>query len=1175
MSFARVIFSVSLAAALASSSSFAEAQSGAPAAVVTEGSQGPADTESAAAPERAPAAPMSDATDAHRLEALSDLVRRYEEQSKEFREEVRVLADRKYKERRARIEDNYRKTLAPVVAAERRFRLDAIATFERFLERHPDNRKYTPDVMFRLAELYFEKYDDEHSRAMARFRGEYQKWMEAGGEGEPPPEPQQRFERTVSLYKSLISKFPEYRLLDGAYYLLGYTLQAQDENAEGLLAWRTLVDRYPNSRFFEEVWFRIGDYHFDEEEWEPAIAAFQKVTPLTESIYYDKSLYKLAWTYYLVNRFDDSVPRFFELLDFSYAKKANAPDGEGVGSVLEEEALQYVAISFADDNWPRAGRYKIVPEGESLDDPFVVPDIDYVRFAMDYFERVGAKPFERDVIARLGDILFKQSKNTQSVLALQRAIAIDPLHRDAPKLQDLIVQGFERERRFEDASRERDLLVANYGEGTAWSKAHINDSEARREATELARVSLYKAAIYYHTQASKYFEDGRQDLGVKAFEAASTAYRGYLGLYPHDKQAYELTFYLAETYYYSLHFVEAADTYDKVRDSTRGTLYRIDAGRNAVYALEKVIAAAVMAGQLDAKDPFQGQEASGPGEGEAVAAKVAEEMAPLRQRYIGAIDKFLDAAATDDVAPSFAYSAAALFFAHGQFEEAIRRFEDIVARYPNHEAARFAANLILDRLLADQDWTKAAEYAARFQRTMTSGDTALFAKIEGGAKFKIATQVLDEGAKDIEEGRIAEGIAKLEEGAESYLKLVAEDGQREFADLMVYNAAVSFERARRPARAAELYERVYKDFPSSNYAAQAMFNVAAKSEQAFDFDKAVATYLGLVKSYPDSERRADAQINAALALEGQQRYDSAADEFQRFATLFPERPEAPEVFFRSALVHKKREDQRAEEQSLREFIRRYRSNAEQVPRVVEAYARLGDLDRERAEATKTPSEKKRLTDLADASYKASLKEFERAKGSATASYFAAKAAFSLAERDFDAYTGVGILGKTGQQQGKELEEKSKRLQQVEQTYKTIITSYRQADWSLAALFRIGSLYDDLQQKIVRAPCPADIRRIDEIACDEYRVILEDQAYAVEEKAVEAYRTAYERAKDLKVSNEWTQRTLAALNRLRKAEFPIDKEPIEEPQRGETYGIGFLYPDGGAQEVQRLSIEGGS
>ena len=47
--------------------------------------------------------------------------------------------------------------------------------------------------------------------------------------------------------------------------------------------------------------------------------------------------------------FPDFEPRFFELLDYSYAKREQT--GEKTGSVLEEEAIQYVAISFSDDNW--------------------------------------------------------------------------------------------------------------------------------------------------------------------------------------------------------------------------------------------------------------------------------------------------------------------------------------------------------------------------------------------------------------------------------------------------------------------------------------------------------------------------------------------------------------------------------------------------------------------------------------------------------------------------------------------------------------------------------------------------------------------------------------------------------------------------------------------------------
>lgn len=1130
-----------------------------------------ADAEGAApAPPPAAAAPvkkanppntlMRDDTSEARREALEDLVRRYEEEALDFREQVRLIAERKYTERKAKIEANYKKALAPVQALERRNREDAIAAFERFLERHPNNKTYTPDALFRLAELYFEKYDDAYQQKMADYRDAFAAWSDAGGNGEPPDEPQQHFERTIALYQRLITDFPNYRLIDGAYYLLGFTLNAQGEQDEAMKMWRALVTRYPDSRFYAEVWFRIGDYHFEEEEWPQAIEAFAYVVPLTDSTYYDKGLYKLAWTYYLTNSFDASVERFFELLDFSYKRREE--EGDGRGSVLEEEAIQYVGISFADDTWKRPDRYKTLISGDSLDDEFADVAVDYVQFAKDYFAQAGKKPYERDVMAKLGDILFKQSKNRQAIAALKHAIALDPLARNAPQMQDLVVQAWEREREFSKASAERDILVANYSKGSDWYNKWLNDSDARKEAENIAKVSLYKAAIFYHQSANKDFEEGRTDVAVKNYAAAAAAYGEYLQRYPHDKEAYELSYYLAETYYYSLAFEKAIAAYEAVRDSTQGQSYRDDAALAAIYSYEKVIELAIKEGTLDEKDIFAANETP-------IGERQAEPIPQLRQDYVKAIDKFLERGKDNEQAPAFAYKAAAIYYSHAQFDEALKRLTDVTQQYPSHEAAKFAANFILDFYVGTKQWAKVAELSKQFESNITGGDQDdTFKKLGSGAEFQLAKALLEDGDKALSEGRIQEGLSKLEQGANEYLRLLEEDPKRDFADLMMYNAALSLEKARRPARAAELYERLYKEYPESSYAAEAMFRVASKSEQAFSFDKAVATYLQLVKKYPTSERRADAQINAALALEGQQKYERAARELIRFADLFPERKEAPDVFYRAAIVQKKRGDAKAEIDTLKKFIKRFGREQANAPRVVEAHVRLGDIYAELAGKTRGKTRRNYLK-ASSASFRDAVKQFNRASGSANAAYYAGKAAFRLADTSFESYDKMKIEGRTGKKQGAALLAKTKRLQEVEGEFKSVITKYRQAEWSLAALYRIGALYDDLQKSMIEAPCPADIRRIDEIACDEYKIVLEDQAFAVEEKAVQAYRAAYERALELKLTNKWTKQTLEALNLLRPAEFPINKEPLTKPNTGDVYSMGLVYENGGAQQLLQV------
>lgn len=1118
-----------------------------------------------------PASPLDDTSPQAAYASMQKMVEAYEAESKLFQAELRRIGERKYLDRKRQVETNYAKAMAPVKARERDARLAAIEAFERFLKRHPDAPRYTPDAMFRLAELYFERHDDEYQLALKEYRAKAEAF-ENGKIQVEPSAPEQRFDDVIALYRKLIRKFPDYRLVDGAYYLLGYTLNEQGEYEDGMAQWQALVDRFPESRFYEEVWFRIGDNHFDNEDWEPAIAAFSQVVPRKESPYYDKSLYKLAWTYYLVSntvnqKYRTAVDLFIELLDDSYKKRQEL--GDASGSDIEEEALQYVAICMQDEFWVRPGFSPSLDdesEGDDDDDGETLDDTWIVNFAKSYFAEIGARPYEREIYARLGDILFKGSKNLAAVAALERAIELEPLHPDAPKLHEQMIQAYSRERLFDKAAEARDALVARYSEGSEWAKANQSNPKAVKAAEALARTSLYSAAVFYHQQAQKYFEDNRQDLGVQSYKAASEAYEAFLERYPHAKDAYDLRFYLAEAYYYSLRFDKAKDAYEAVRDSKEGTKHQNDAAVSAVFAYEKVVEQAIEAKTLESRELFNGAKVD--------VEAPAEELAPVRQGYLKAIDRLLELDPANEYAPAFAYRAAALLYTHQQFDDALRRFEAVISGYPSHEAAKYSANLILDYHLAKKDWGKAAAYARRFQEQSiggAGGDVGEFAKIEGGARFQLATQVLEDGRRALKEGRISEGIRLLEEGSKAYLDLVAEDPKREFADAMVYNAALSLEAAQSPLKAAAIYERLYREYPQSEYAPEAMFRVATKSEQAFQFEKAVSTYLALVRTYKTSKRRADAQLNAALALEGEQKYAKAAAEFARFATLFPERPEAPDVYFRVALVQEKRGDTSAQIKALKAFLKRYQSDAAQVGKRVQAWVKIGEIYQARLAKAKKASARRSLRKSTVAAYENAIAQQSKASTPA-ARYFAAKAAFNLVEFDFRSYERLGLTGSTGKAQGKQLQAKATKLSAIKTKYENVIQTYKQAEWSLASLYRIGALFDDLQKKIFDAPCPPDVARLDEFACDEYATLLEDRAFTIEDKAVEAYQIAYQKARELKVQNEWTQRTLEALARLRAGEYKVDSQPLGGDVGVQIEAQDFVLPNGGAQVLEAASAD---
>ena len=62
-----------------------------------------------------------------------------------------------------------------------------------------------------------------------------------------------------------------------------------------------------------------------EENSTRAIFAYQQAVPFREPPYFDKALYKLAWSFYRSDRFVDAVKHFDELVVLADQKKLGEP----------------------------------------------------------------------------------------------------------------------------------------------------------------------------------------------------------------------------------------------------------------------------------------------------------------------------------------------------------------------------------------------------------------------------------------------------------------------------------------------------------------------------------------------------------------------------------------------------------------------------------------------------------------------------------------------------------------------------------------------------------------------------------------------------------------------------------------------------------------------------------
>ena len=913
------------------------------------------------------------------LKDLTQTLKDYEEQAKEYRKEVQLLIEKKYRDKRDLLGASYEKAISDLEVIQRQERLDAIAQFEEFLKRYPEEARYTPDVMYRLAELYYEKAEDDLSVATTQYEAQL-KLVEAGKLAVAPPEPPLRFDRSISLYNQLLTQFPDYRYNDGTYYLLGYCLEKQGDFDAALGPYKTLIAKYPGSKFVPEAWYRIGDHYFDlssDDDIKKSIDAYTHAIAFKDQALFDKGLYKLGWAYYKVDDFDRAVENFIGLLDFYEAK--SAASGVSAGGDLLNEALQYTAISFADEKWGSVDKAKA------------------------WFARIGVRAYEGEIFRRLGDVSFDQgdAKDAETVAAYRMFLSLKPNDPTAPKVQGKIVEMYERSRDFDKASAEREALVANYGPKTSWAEANKHDPDVIKAAQDLSERSLYSSAIFHHKQALAYKNDNKSDLAFKEFKAAAQGYGTYLDRFPHAKDAYDLTYYYGECLFNSLDYAGAAKQYVAVRDSNANNTHTQEAAEAAVDSLQREILLEQKSGKLEARPVLTATQRK---EGEEI--KPAP-IPPAIQGYIDAVDAYVALFPKCEGAAAFAYNVGVFYYSYNQFDECRKRFQGVIMKYPDEKVAKLATNLIVETYLATKDWKNVEDQSGLLAEGACKADPksdtcVTLTKFKLSGRFKLADELMAKGNFDAASAKYIQLVDEVQAQA----KAGNEDSIREakqLADKALNNAAVCLEKSQRFDSALQIYERLYKQFPDSPLADNALFRVAVNAEKSYDFDRALERYTNLVKNYPTSKNRPAAMSNVARLLEGDQRYKDAAKAYIAYAETFPDQDDAPNYQYNAAVIYDRMKDYKGEITALQEFQRKFTKNPKQAELIVEAHKKIGDA------YTKLGNEH-----AAKSSYEECVAEYKR-RGlkpeAARGSEAAAESAFNLAEYDFVGYDKLKIQGK--------------------------------------------------------------------------------------------------------------------------------------------------------------------
>ncbi len=315
--------------------------------------------------------------------------------------------------------------------------------------------------------------------------------------------------------------------------------------------------------------------------------------------------------------------------------------------------------------------------------------------------------------------------------------------------------------------------------------------------------------------------------------------------------------------------------------------------------------------------------------------------------------------------------------------------------------------------------------------------------------------------------------------------------------------------------AADSFARVMEVAPTSSIRLNAQYDAASHYLLAGDRARGTELLQDFRARYPDHALTAGIGARLVESYEADGQWAAAARELDGINQSSDDPAVQREALYLAADYY-----QRAGETSL--AIDRYRDYAHTwkqplAPRM-EAMLTLADIYAGQGESVKRNYW---LNAIADAHDQAAEQADDRSR------YLAASAVSEIADGHYERYLAIAL----NEPLPESLRRKRKALDQTVAAYDRV-NGYGLQEFGTRATFRLGQVYRRLANELMSSPRPAGL---DELALEQYEVLLEEQAWPFEEKAIAIFETNARRAWD-GLFDTWIEQSFAALSELMPARW---------------------------------------
>ncbi len=422
-------------------------------------------------------------------------------------------------------------------------------------------------LLFQLAELRYDEAKDAFLAELARYDEALVRFDSLATLAktrdipapEPPVEPKPEYGPCMAIFQDLISRYPDGVYTGSALYSLAFCYNDLGRDTVAREHFEKLAQKFPQNPHAAQACMAVGEFWFDRAELEKSVAAYSKVLTYAESEWFDEAIYKLGWSYYRLSKTKKAISSFVYLMSDNGLNLGKESVSK-TKSLLEKESIDYIAISFAEEDTTWQGG---------------------IEKAKAFLGRIRDDRTGMRILHKLADVY--RAQGTEASLKLARKtyetlLDMFPYYDNNPQVELDLIAVLEKQGVNVDINASRMEIFRRYNHRSSWAKSKSDDRVVAR-GDSISSSALFEAA-------RRFALDAAQNNDVAIYKQAMDAYRRFIDTYPGDTRSADSHYNIAEILFSLGQYQNAAQEYMRVSRIYQKSTHQETAAWNAIVSAQ-------------------------------------------------------------------------------------------------------------------------------------------------------------------------------------------------------------------------------------------------------------------------------------------------------------------------------------------------------------------------------------------------------------------------------------------------------------------------------------------------------------------------------------------------------------------------------------------------------------